>query len=143
MKSARSNMSVPGPHPDFEDCLPRRQSHPFQHEPFARLDACGLLRFIHELDEEVRILGAVDLREKLGMRLGTHADPPASAALASFLVLSIFLIGAHYRRVGAVSSFGEAEWPRDDLLNIAEVRRRGRAQVVRPATPARTRHMKS
>ena len=66
----------PGTAANVEDCLSRRQSDPFQHEPLARLDRWGLLCLIHEPNEEVRILGAVDLREKVGMGMGAHADPP-------------------------------------------------------------------
>ena len=33
---------------NVEDCLSRRQSDPFQHEPLARLDRWGLLCLIHE-----------------------------------------------------------------------------------------------
>lgn len=65
---------------NFEDCLARRESHPFQHEPLAHLDAFGSLRLIHEPDGKVRILGAVDLGEKLGAGMSAHADPPGCVA---------------------------------------------------------------
>ena len=58
-------------------------SDPFQHEPFARLDRWGLLCLIHEPNEEVRVLGAVDLREEVGVGTGAHADPPASTTARS------------------------------------------------------------
>jgi hypothetical protein len=57
---------------DFEDCRSWCQYHPLKHEPLARLDACGLLRLVHEPDEQIRIVGAVDLREKPGMGMRAH-----------------------------------------------------------------------
>jgi len=68
--------------PNFEHRRSWCQCHPLQHESLARLDAFGLLRLVHEPDEEVRIPGAVNLCEQLGMGRGAHADPPASAGLA-------------------------------------------------------------
>jgi hypothetical protein len=71
----------PGTAAHVEDGLARRKREPFQHEPLARLDRCRLLCLIHEPYEEVRILGAVDLREQVGMGMGTHADPPLNVFL--------------------------------------------------------------
>jgi hypothetical protein len=63
---------------NIEDCRSRCQRDPFQHQPLARLDRRGLLCLIHELNEEVRVLGAVDLREEVGMGMRAQADPLAS-----------------------------------------------------------------
>jgi hypothetical protein len=57
---------------NVEDCRSRRQSDTLQHEPPARLDRWELLCLIHEPNKEVRILGAVDLCEKVGMGMGAH-----------------------------------------------------------------------
>jgi hypothetical protein len=61
---------------NVEDSLSRQESEPFQHKPLTRLDRWGLLGLIEKPHEEVWILGAVDLREKVGMGMGTHVDPP-------------------------------------------------------------------
>jgi hypothetical protein len=66
----------PGTAAKVEDCVSRRQSDPLQHESLARLNRWDLVYLIHEPNEEVRILGTVDLREKAGMGTSAHADYP-------------------------------------------------------------------
>ena len=78
--ASRTNLSNhveqigPGTAANVENGVSRLQSDPFQHEALARLDRWELLCLIHEPNEEVRILGMVDLRKKVGMGMRGHVD---------------------------------------------------------------------